>query len=371
MMRSLVIVALLFAPACERATRRKTTEAPLPTVSPIARDKFEEGVSHMDGGAERYDAAVAAFRAAIAQDAKLWEAWLDIGVIELRRARLSEAAKALEQSVSIHASAEALEALGEVYVRQGRAKRAVELYERALVQAPTDTRLRNALATSLRHAGRLDEAEAEIRAILGQAAFDPMAFATLGAIELDRGHDELAELVLTKGLSKNPDHPLLLTNLGLVALRKGDDQTALGLFDKASTADPSYVIGRLNKAALFLGAGDHKRAMTEIDAALAIEPGNTDALLAKGLAQRLAGDHAAARASWERVLAIDAENGAAHFNLAVLEMDFAEAPEAARKHLERYLQVADKGAEQTDAAKKRLELIDAMRGGKAARESKK
>ncbi len=363
-MRAWLVVAFVLAlPAC-KTTRTRTTEAPLPTVSPVARDKFKEGVGHMDAGAERYDAAVAAFRAAIAQDAKLWEAWLDIGVIELRRARLTEAAKALEQSVSIHASPEALEALGEVYVRQGRAKRAVELYERALAQSPDDTRLRNALATSLRHAGRLDEAEAEIRAILGQAAFDPMAYATLAAIELDRGNPELAELVLTKGLSRNPDHPLLLTNLGLVALRRGDDQTALGLFDKASTVDPTYVVGRLNKAAVFLGAGDHKRATTECDAVLAIEPGNTDALLARGLAQRLAGDHAGARASWERVLAIDSDHAAAHFNLGVLELDFADAPESARKHLERYLQVADKNAEHVAAAKKRIELIDAMRGNK-------
>jgi tetratricopeptide (TPR) repeat protein len=365
-MRASILVALLVAvasPAC-KSTRRATTEAPLPTVSPIARDKFKEGVTHMDAGAERYDAAITSFRAAIAQDPKLWEAWLDIGVIELRRARLTEAAKALEASVAIHASAEGLEALGEVYVRQGRAKRAVELYERALAQDPDDIRLRNALATSLRHAGRLDEAEAEIRAILGQAAFDPMAYATLAAIELDRGNPDLAELVLTKGLVRNPDHPLLLTNLGLVALRRGDDQTALSLFDKASAADPSYVVGRLNKAAVFLGAGDHKRAMADVDAVLAIEPGNTDALLARGLAQRLAGDHKAARASWERVLSIDADHPAAHFNLGVLDQDFADAPEAARKHLERYLQVADKNAEQVAAAKQRLELIDAMRGGK-------
>jgi tetratricopeptide (TPR) repeat protein len=367
-MRAIVFVLLaLCMPAC-KTTRTRTTEAPLPTVNPIARDKFKEGVGHMDAGAERYDAAVAAFRAAIAQDAKLWEAWLDIGVIELRRARLTEAAKALEQSVSIHASPEALEALGEVYVRQGRAKRAVELYERALSQSPDDTRLRNALATSLRYAGRLDEAEAEIRAILGQAAFDPMAYATLAAIELDRGNPDLAELVLTKGLTKNPDHPLLLTNLGLVALKRGDDQTALGLFDKASAVDPSYVVGRLNKAAVFLGAGDHKRAMTECDAVLAIEPGNTDALLARGLAQRLAGDHKGARASWERVLAIDGDHAAAHFNLGVLELDFADAPESARKHLERYLQVADKQADQVAAAKERLGLLQGLRGAKGGKD---
>ncbi|MBK8719910.1 MAG: hypothetical protein IPN32_35115 [Deltaproteobacteria bacterium] len=90
--------------------------------------------------------------------------------------------------------------------------------------------------------------------------------------------------------------------------------------------------GRLNKAALFLGAGDAKRAKTELDAVLQIEPGNTDALLGVGTCARLSGDLPGARTAWERVLAIDAAHAGAIFNLAVLEMDFAERPQM-RKHL--------------------------------------
>lgn len=359
MRRALLCAALLCMPACKRQTTREA-EAPTEAVSASARAKFDEGVQHMEAGAERYDQAVTAFRAAIAQDAKLWEAWLDIGVIELRRARLGEAAKALEKSLDIYASPEALDALGAVYLRQGKAGSAVSLYERALAKDPGNVRVRNALAAALRHADRLDDAEAECRAILGEHAFDPSAYATLGAIMIDRDQLDLAELLLNKGLSRHPDHPLLVTNLGLVALKRGDDQTALAMFDKASAADPGFVTGRLNKAALFLGAGDHKRARSELEAVLAIEPGNTEALLGLGIAVRLSGDLAAARANWDRVLAIDADHPAAHFNLGVLDMDFAEKPSDAKKHLERYLQVVGNDGEKVAAAKERLALIEAL-----------
>lgn len=339
--------------------------APTTAVPAGARAKFEEGVAHLEAGATQYDAALTAFRAAIALEPKLWEAWLDIGVVELRRARLGEAARALERSLEIYPSPEALDALGAVYLRQGKPTRAVALYERALAKQPGDVRVRNSLAAALRHADRADDAETECRAILGEHAFDPAAYATLGAIMIDRGQLDLAELLLGKGLVRHPDHPLLVTNLGLVALRRGDDQTALSLFDRASAADPNFVTGRLNKAALFLGAGDHKRARTELEAVLATEPGSIEALLGLGIAVRLGGDLAAARANWERVLAIDPDHAAAHFNLGVLDMDYADKPADARKHLERYLQIS--GADGGDGAhvavaKERLALLDALSG---------
>ncbi|MBK8719909.1 MAG: tetratricopeptide repeat protein [Deltaproteobacteria bacterium] len=186
--RLIVLAALLGAglPACGRRTPTNTV-APTTAVSATARQRFDAGVGKLDAGANEYDDAIAQFKAAIALEPKLWEAWLDIGVIELRRARLGEAAKALEASLAIYASPEALDALGEVYLRQNKAKQALALYERALREHPDDLRVRNALAVTLRRVGRLDEAEAECRAILGEHAFDPAAYATLGAIKIDRG----------------------------------------------------------------------------------------------------------------------------------------------------------------------------------------
>lgn len=358
--RLLLLVAAVVASTGCRPEDRSRAPAPTTQVGAPVRELFERGVAHMEAGAAAYDQAIEAFREALRQAPDLWEASLNIGIIELRRARLSAAAEAFEQSITVYASPEALEGLGEVYLRQNRPKQAVELYEQALARTPGDVGLRIRLAVSLRHAGRLDAAEAELRAVLGQHAGNPVAYASLAAIQMDREQYDLAELILNKGLSRNPDHPALLTNLGLVALRRGDDQTAFMLFEKASQADPGFLTGRLNKAAVYLGAGDHTRAAEELEYVLQVEPGNAEALLGLGVARRLAGDHAAARQSWERVLELDPNNAAAHFNLAVLAMDFTEQPAVARKHLERYLQLAPEEDPRREAVEERIALLQAL-----------
>lgn len=361
---SVLFVGFVAITGCQRKTA-EVTEAPTIAVPQGARVKFDAGVVQMEAGATQYDDAIASFRAAILVDPTLWEAWLDIGVIELRRARLGEAAKALQKSLDIYASPQALDALGAVYLRQGKAERAVALYERALAKEPGSVPMRNALAAALRAAGKLDAAEIECRAVLGENAFDPAAYATLAAIMIDRNQLDLAEVLLNKGLARHPEHPLLLTNLGLVALRRGDDQQAMAMFDKASTADPTFVVGKLNKAGLYLGVGDHAKAKTELEAVLAIEPGNLEALLGLGIALRISGDLEGARKKWEGVLAIDDEHAGAHFNLGVLDMDHAQRPPTAKKHLERYLQIAGDGAAYAPAAKERLAILAALDPGGA------
>lgn len=356
---TLLGLILLAAPACK--TGGDSSLAPAAQVSDPARVQFDKAVKLMDEGAEKYDASIKAFRAAIALEPSLWEAHLNIGVIELRRAKLGAAARALESSVEIYASAEGLEALGEVYTRQGRAKKAVGLYERALQKDPENLVLRNRLAAALRNAGRLDDAEAELRAVLGRDAGNLESYNQLAAIWFARGDLDLAELVINKGLAHHPDDPALLTNLGLVALERGDDQAAFVLFEKASAKDPQFLTGRMNKAAVYLGAGDHTRATEELEFILKVEPGNTRALMGLGLAKRLGGDLEGARASWERLIKLDPENADVQYNLAILDMDFADKPDQAQTRLQKFLEIAPEDHPKIKDAKERVELLKALK----------
>ncbi|RMH00184.1 MAG: tetratricopeptide repeat protein [Deltaproteobacteria bacterium] len=335
--------------------------APAAELSPEARTAFEKAVAAMDRGAEGYGEAERLLRKALAAAPDLWQAHANLGVIYLRMGRLTAAAGALERAVAIHPDANALEALGEVYVRQGRAKDAVALFERALERNPDDLGLRNRLAVALRRAGRLDEAEAELRAILGRDAGNVDAYATLAAVWLQRGDLDLAELLLSRGIAMHPDEPKLLTNLGIVHLERGDDQRAFEAFAKAGEVDPTFLVGRLDAAAVYLRAGDHARAREQYEAVLTIAPGNVDAKIGLGIALRLAGDVDGARARWQEVLDADPRSAAAHFNLAILEMDVAERPAQARKHLEAYLDIVGKDGPRAKEAQDRLALLDAMK----------
>jgi tetratricopeptide (TPR) repeat protein len=72
----------------------------------------------------------------------------------------------------------------------GRVAEAVETMARALEEDPLNLLYRHIYARGLRHLGRLDAAEAELRGILDVDANFPWALETLGAVCADQGHSE-------------------------------------------------------------------------------------------------------------------------------------------------------------------------------------
>ncbi len=352
-----LISVVLTATACRN---KSPTETPSTPLLETARASFYRGVELMDEGASHYDEALEAFQAGYTISPDLWEAHLNEGIVELRRGRLNAAAKAFQHSKEIYPSPEGLEALGEVYIRQGKADKAVELYERALASDPNDLHLRIRLAVALSNAGHNDQARAELRAVLGHDTDNLDAYNALAAIHIFDGDLDMAELILKKGISRHPTDPALLANMGLVALRRGNDQVAFQHFDQASKANPKFLVGRLNKAAVFLGAGDHRHAREELEFVLQVEPGNIRARLGLGLAKRLEGDLKGARLSWQTLLEYAPENPDAYFNLAVLSLDFEDDPSGARAHLLSFMELAPNDHPRMSAAESRMALIAAI-----------
>ena len=74
---TLLGLLVLAAPACK--TGGDSSLAPAAEVSDPARVQFDKAVELMDQGADKYDASIKAFRAAIALEPSLWEAHLNIG----------------------------------------------------------------------------------------------------------------------------------------------------------------------------------------------------------------------------------------------------------------------------------------------------
>jgi tetratricopeptide (TPR) repeat protein len=107
----------------------------------------------------------------------------------------------------------------------GRVAEAVETMAKGLQDDPLNLLYRHLYARGIRHLGRLDEAEAELR----------------GVLEID------------------PDFPWALETLGAVCAQQGNSQEALALTERAHVVTPwSYtVMGQL--AALLNHAGDRTR----------------------------------------------------------------------------------------------------------------
>lgn len=102
--------------------------------------------------------------------------------------------------------------LGHALSDSNQPEAAVVAYRDALRLAPGLPDIRNNLGTALRQAGRLEEAEAELR----QAPPDPAALVNLSSVQKERGAFADAEATLRRALSLAPSDPVLQYNWSLL-----------------------------------------------------------------------------------------------------------------------------------------------------------
>lgn len=140
-----------------------------------------------------------------------------------------------------------------------------DVLRRAVTADPADHESRLALADTLRHLGRLDEAD---QALAPLPATDPRAQAVRARTALDRGQTSEAEALLDE------------------------------------TADASPPLARL-RGRLALARGDAEAAIEHFQAVLAADPIDRDALSGLGQALRLAGKPTDARAHVEKARMLD------------------------------------------------------------------
>ena len=117
---------------------------------------------------------------------------------------------------------EALQVLGHALSDSFQPEAAIDAYRAAMRCKPALPNIHNDLGTALRHAGRLAEAEAELRL----APPDPAALVNLSSVQKERGAFVEAEATLRQALAKAPDEPVLLYNWSLLMLLLGRMQEA-------------------------------------------------------------------------------------------------------------------------------------------------
>jgi Tfp pilus assembly protein PilF len=109
-------------------------------------------------------------------------------------------------------SAAAHQVLGHALCDGLDAEGAVDAYRQALRFDPSLPDLRNNLGTALRLAGRLEEAERELRL----APPDPGSLVNLSSVQKERGSFADAEATLRRALAITPQNPVLLYNWSLL-----------------------------------------------------------------------------------------------------------------------------------------------------------
>lgn len=148
---------------------------------------------------------------------------------------MAEAEKLFERALDLH--------------RRGQLAAALDLYQQVLQRQP----------------GHLD------------------ALQLLGALELQNGHLESAEMFLRRAVAMAPETPALQCNHGLALQRLGRMREALACFDRALEVKPDMVEAHLNRGNLLRDLGRFADAQTALRMALGIRPDMPEAQLSLGM----------------------------------------------------------------------------------------
>jgi TolB-like protein/Tfp pilus assembly protein PilF/predicted Ser/Thr protein kinase len=119
----------------------------------------------------------------------------------------------------------------------GRVAEAVATMARALQDDPLNLLYRHIYARGLRHLGRLDEAEAELRSVLDVDADFPWALETLGAVCAQQGHSEEALALTERAHVVTPWSYTVIGQLAALLDRAGDRKRTDALLETLGTGE--------------------------------------------------------------------------------------------------------------------------------------
>lgn len=323
---------------------KKNVETPvLPPAKPGAVRSLAQGVRAAEDPDGR-SRAIALFERAVKEDAELWEARYNLGILHARASNLGRAERELAAAQLLAPNAEDVAlALSEVRRRQKDSAGAIAALEPFVERHPEATAAPIALIAALREGGELDRAIQLAHRILVRRSRDPFALSELALAHLERGEIDTAEILSKEALKAEATSAVAQRTAGLVALKKGDDAMAFQYFTRASDLDPNDTTARLNIATVLLQAGVYDRAAGHFAAVHQAEPENVAAVLGLAAARRLQAkrDDTAALSEVEKllrsVLEREPENLAATFNLALLYAEHLKRPGEATPLFERFL----------------------------------
>ena len=146
-----------------------------------------------------------------------------------------------------------------------------------------------------------------------------------------------AEAIYRRVLGKQPSHAAANHLLGLIKLQQGEAAAAVGLISRAvhvRGSDPQY---HCNLGVALSAAGDAARAVESFDRAIALRPGFAEAYSNRGMAFKRLGRQADAVDSYRQAIAIYPGEAGFHLNLANALTDLGDllaAESSYRKALE-------------------------------------
>lgn len=195
-----------------------------------------------------------------------------------------------------------------------------------------DSLIQASLARAAAHhrAGRLDQAAAAYREVLGMQPGDATALLSLGTLLAQRGDIVQARPLLERAAAASPERPEAWNALGTVLARGGEYALAAQVFARMVSLRPDAAAAHVNLGNVLRRLGRLEEAAASYRRGVVLEPRSPHARFNLGNVLADSGDLAGAEEAYAAALAIDPGYLAAKTNLGNLRLRQQFAGEALR-----------------------------------------
>ncbi len=293
----------------------------------------------------RLPEAIEEFQGALGLDSQNTHALFGLAQALRRSRRLDEANSRLEALGALDSTYPGLAVeRGRVYEAQGHPERAVELYTRALADAPDDLSLVLRLGSAQLAAEQIDEAAATIQRVIDAEPQNSEALHFMGRVSFERAEYQSAQELLSRAIALDPamgEYHMWMawTYLEQSNLSRALEEVSRSLEIDDSLGEAYYVRGRVG-----LRGGAVRDAAVDFNRALQLRPSLTDALAGIGECYDQLGEARRAIGSYEQAVAREPDNAFWQYRLGVLRMEAGRGGEATAA-LRRATTIADAASE--------------------------
>ena len=191
--------------------------------------------------------------------------------------------------------------LGDFFTWLGQRDKALASYQRATEINAGSTVARDKLISHYLDSGKVEEAEARTKAILGKNSRDLSGRFFDARIRLAKGNADEAISLLQGVVKDEPQLAVAHHFLGVAFMHKRQTAQARGAFTEAVKLNPNLPEPRTALAELLLGEGSADLAIEQAQAAIQLNPRNVQAAIIAGDAYLRKGDFAKSKQVFEIV----------------------------------------------------------------------
>ncbi|MFH2203732.1 MAG: tetratricopeptide repeat protein [Elusimicrobiota bacterium] len=217
---------------------------------------------------------------------------------------------------------------GSEQMRQGKYEDAVEQFAKAAVADPEDPQAHRLLGVSYYWAGRVDQAEIEIRESLRLEPKSSQGHLLLGIIQAWKGELELAYSSFKRASRIEPERADIQMNLGSMEETLGMYPEALAHFRKAAELDKKHPLYHFQLGMIYRRLGREEEAIDSMRQAIRLFPGFEDAMLELGAIYERIGRKTEALRMFEKSVRLKERDSVARFRLARLYLDQGKTEKA-------------------------------------------